>query len=348
MSTTDRPSMLAVLKRELIPIARNAIIVAAVLFAGSFLIRDTFTAGAVILPPSEQSDLGSLLSGLAASPALSRAFGFDSQSKLDLYLGVLQSRTVQDRLIERFGLMAHYRLKDVEKAELKLRARTAITTTNEGFVRVNVTDEDRSLAANMANAYVAELDHFLQVNTNTAARKRREYLDQRLDETRKQVAQAEDALRDYQVVHKLPALRPDDAADGLGSLLGERTRREIELGTLESVSTGPSPRAEQLREELRQMDREITRIPPATTELERLTREVKIQEKILLVLTEERESARLMELRNVTTVELVDSARPPIHKSAPKRTWVAAAAFLLAFAGNCVLAWARAGVRLTE
>jgi tyrosine-protein kinase Etk/Wzc len=340
--------MLAVLRRELLPIARNALAVAVLFFAGSYLIRDKFTAAAVILPPSEQSDLGSLLSGLAGSPALSRAFGFDSQSKLDLYLGVLQSRNVQDRLIARFGLMKHYRLKDIEKTERKLKSRTAITTTNENFVRIAVTDEDRKLAADMANAYASELDHFLQVNTNTAARKRREYLDQRLDDARRLLESAENGLRDFQVSQKLPAMRPDDAADGLGSLLGEKTRREIELGTLESVSHGPSPRAEQLREELRQVNKQIERIPPASTAIGRLAREVKIQEKILLVLTEERESARLMELRNVTTVELVDAAQPPIRKSAPKRTWVALAAFLLAFAGNCVLAWARAGVRLSE
>jgi uncharacterized protein involved in exopolysaccharide biosynthesis len=340
--------MLAVLRRELFPITRNALAVAAVLFAGSFVVRDKFTAAAVILPPSEQTDLGSLLSGLAASPALSRAFGFDSKNKLDLYLGVLQSRNVQDHLIQRFDLQKHYRLKDIEKTERQLKSRTAITTTNEGFVRVAVTDENRWLSANLANGYASELDQFLQVNTNTAARKRREYLDQRLADARRRLERSENAFLAYQVAHQLPMMRPDDAADGLSALLGEKTQREIELGTLEAVSTGPSPRAEQLREELRQVDRQIERIPPASTALGRLARDVKIQEKIVLVLTEEHESARLLELRNVATVELVDSARPPIRKSAPRRSWVAIAAFLLAFAGNCVVVWARAGVRLSE
>jgi uncharacterized protein involved in exopolysaccharide biosynthesis len=200
----------------------------------------------------------------------------------------------------------------------------------------------------MANAYAAELDRFLQLNTNTAARKRREYLDQRLVDARGQLERAENALLAYQVAQKLPAMRSDDVADGMSALLGEKTRSEIELGTLESVSHGPSPRAEELREELRQVNRQIERIPPASTAIERLGREVKIQEKIVLVLTEERESARLMELRNVTTIEVVDVARAPLRKSSPKRAWVALAAFLLAFAGNCVLAWSKAGVRLSE
>jgi len=339
MTETEQATVLSVLARRFKSILGASLVLAAATFGGSYLLHDRFTATAVILPPREEADLGSLLSGLAGSPALSRAFGLSNSSGTELYLGVLQSRTVADRLIQRFDLVRTYHVSDVEKAERRLKKRTAITTTPEEFVRVAVTDENRERAAAIANAYLEELDRFLQLNTNTSARLRREFLDRRLADAQSALALAEDRLRDFQVKLKLPVSGADAAADMAGSLLSQRVTREIELGTLQQVSREETPREEQLRAELRQIDEQIDRIPPAATQGERLIREVKIEEKVVLVLTEERERARMLELRNVATVEVLDRAQPPVRKSWPRRTLMTGGVFLVAIAGNTMLAW---------
>jgi tyrosine-protein kinase Etk/Wzc len=297
----------------------------------SLLIPNKYTAAVVLLPPTNQADLGGLLTGGGGTMALSRALGIDSQGETDLYLGVLRSVHINRTLVTRFALQKVYGQKDIEKAGKKLSQHTGVALTNEGFIRVTVTEPDRKLAADLANAYAEELDVFLRLNTNTSARHRREFMDQRLEETQRALASAEDSLRDYQTQSRLPLLGAESqASSAAAELLAQKVQREIELGTLQRVSTGGNPRVEQLREEVSQIDRQLGRIPPATTEIARLMRNAKIQEQILLVLTEERERARLLELKTMGSVEVVDHAEPPLHKSQPHRTLIIIGAFGLA------------------
>jgi len=264
--------------------------------------------------------------------AISRALGIDSQSEIDVYLGVLRSDHLNQQLVRRFELQKVYKQKDVEKAGKRLKAHTGISLTNEGFVKVSVTEQDRQLAADLANAYADELDQFLRLNTNTSARHRREFMDQRLTETEGALAAVEDSLRDYQTRYRLPLLGAESqgASNAAAELLGQKVQRELELGTLRKGSTWTNPRIEQLQEEVEQIDRQLNRIPPATTEIARLLRNAKIQERILLVLTEERERARLLELKTMGSVEVVDRAEPPLYKSQPRRSLIIAGAFGLA------------------
>lgn len=345
MNENTRPTVLSVLVRDWRSIAVASLAVAVAVLAISFVVRNKYTASVVLLPPREESGLGELLTGLAASPALSRAFGFSSSSGTELYLGVLRSRTVADEIIQRFDLVKVYHVKDVEKAERKLKDRTAITTSNEEFVRIDVKDESRQRSADLANAYVASLDRFLQQNTNTSARLRREFLEARLKESQDSLRSAEDRLRDFQVHSNLPMTSPDAAVEALGSLMEKKTSLEVELGLLRSISRESVPRMAELQAQLGQIERELDRIPPAATVGVRLARAVKIQERIVLLLTEEREQARLAELRNIPTVEVVDHARAPIRKSEPRRLLLTAGALVVAFFANLWLAWARAARR---
>jgi uncharacterized protein involved in exopolysaccharide biosynthesis len=316
--------------------ARKVFLWAAVLATAagllSLLIPNKYTAAVVLLPPSNQGDLGELLSGGGGSMALSHALGIDAQGEIDVYLGVLRSTHMNRALVVRFGLQKVYGQNDPEKAGKKLSEHTGVALTNEGFVRVTVTERDRKLAADLANAYAEELDQFLRFNTNTSARLRREFMDQRLTETESALATVEDSLRDYQTRSRLPLLGAESqsASSAAADLLAQKIQKEIELGTLRKVSTGMNPRIEQLQEEVDQIDHQLGRIPPATTEIARLLRNAKIQERILLVLTEERERARLLELKTMGSVEVVDRAEPPLHKSQPHRTLIIAGAFGLA------------------
>jgi tyrosine-protein kinase Etk/Wzc len=320
------------LRRHAVRVCIGAALVAVAAGLLSLLIPNKFTAEVVILPPSSEADLGGLLTGGGGSMALGRALGIDTQGETDVYLGVLRSTHINRALVARFGLQGVYHQKDVEKAGKKLSGHTGVTLTKEGFVRVTVTERDRKLAADLANAYADELDVFLRLNTNTSARHRREFMDQRLEETQRALAAVEDSLRDYQTRYRLPILGTDSqaASSAAADLLAQKVQRELELGTLQRVSTGDNPRLQQLHEEVNQIDRQLDRIPPATTEIARLVRNAKIQERILLVLTEERERARLLELKTMGSVEVVDHAEPPLHKSQPHRTLIIAGAFGLA------------------
>jgi uncharacterized protein involved in exopolysaccharide biosynthesis len=342
MSETPRPTLPESIRAHYRAILINAMVATVVVTAASFLIPNRFTAVTVLLPPGHQGDFSALVPGMPGG-ALTSMLGIDVPKGSDLYIGVLRSATVADSLIQRFGLMRVYDEKDLEKTARKLAEHTAFTLTGESFIRIAVTEKDKRLAADLANAYADQLDLFLRSNTNTSARRRREFLERRLTEARAELVLAENVLRDYQVQKRLPVVGSDieRSADTAGDLLGQKVSREVELGTLESVSRGPNSRSEELRNEIRQIDAEIMKIPPATTELARKYRDVKMNEKILLVLTEEYERARVMELKDMPTVEIVDRATPPLHKSQPRRALIAVGTFAIALAASAALGWAR-------
>lgn len=343
--SASRPTMLTVIARRWRMIVRNALIATVVVAGLSLLIRNKFTASAELLPPDTNSDLMSMLSSVPGAMALSRLAGVDVSTGTNMYIGVMRSGRVTGPMIERFDLVKHYDVKDVEKAAKQLASNTSIEISEEGMVRISVTDRDPKLAAAMTNAYVDGLDAFLRSNGASTARDRRAFMEKRIAAEKVELASTEDSLRDYQVNAKMPALGTDamKSAGAAADLLGRRAALEVELGMLDKVARMPSARAEELRMQLGEIDAQIVRIPPATTTIGRLFRSVKTHEAVLLVLTQEYERAKLQELKDFSSVEVLDRASPPIHKSGPHRTLIVAAGFLAAFAAGSALAWAREG-----
>lgn len=123
----------------------------------TFQIAPTFTARTSFLPPQQQqsassamlSQLGAL-SGLAAS-----ATGFKNPS--DQFVALLKSVAVADRLIDRFKLMERYDVEFRLDARKVLANSSKISSGKDGLLVVEVDSKSPHLAADIANAYVAEL-----------------------------------------------------------------------------------------------------------------------------------------------------------------------------------------------
>jgi uncharacterized protein involved in exopolysaccharide biosynthesis len=70
----------------------------------------------------------------------------------------------------------------------------------------------------------------------------------------------------------------------------------------------------------------------------RLWRDVKVQEQVFELLTAQLVEARIRETRDTPTVEVLDPARVPLHKSRPKRSLIVLAGLLVGFAGSLAYA----------
>ena len=75
----------------------------------------------------------------------------------DLYVGLLKSQTVSDSIVQRFDLRKVYHKKKFEDARKRLEKASDILSTKESMISVSVTDKDPRRAADLANAYVDEL-----------------------------------------------------------------------------------------------------------------------------------------------------------------------------------------------
>lgn len=140
-----------------------------------------YTATASIVPPmdSPESGLG-LLSG--GESALLRKI-MNAGNASDIYVGLLNSRVVADRIVEQFDLMRAYDVGSFGyKVRKKLRRNTSIDVRKDGIVCIRVRDRDRTRAAAIANAYVEELDLQNGKLSSGQAASKRLFLENRLRE----------------------------------------------------------------------------------------------------------------------------------------------------------------------
>lgn len=331
--------LLDVLRRRKRFLAVNVAVATIVALLIALVLPKWYTARAVLLPPLED-DFG--VNSIAQ--LMPRGFGSiripGAPTLADVFVAVLKSRTVAERIIKRFDLVRRYGVSDPDKAIKELESLVDFRVGDEGTIAVIVEDRDPKTAAAMANAYIEELDRFNKETRTTSAQRTRAFIEQRLEIARRDLAAAEDLLRDYQQRRRLPSLSPAERSDAeMGAqLMAQRTALEVRLEVMRQSLAENSEEVRRIREELAAIDRQIGGLPRAGLDVARLWRDVKVQEKVFELLTAQLEEARIRETRDTPTVQLLDRAQPPLHKSRPKRAVIVITGFLIGLAGSAAAA----------
>ncbi|MGA7894369.1 MAG: Wzz/FepE/Etk N-terminal domain-containing protein [Candidatus Sulfotelmatobacter sp.] len=152
----------------------------------AFLIPKRYDSTTRLMPPDSQSSSGmAMMAALAgkAGTGLSSLAGdlLGMKNSGDLFIDILRSRTVEDRLIGRFDLRRVYWDKYWLDARKDLAKNTSISEDRKsGVLTITVTDRDPQRAAQMARAYVEELDRLVAQVTTSSARRERIFIEQRL------------------------------------------------------------------------------------------------------------------------------------------------------------------------
>ena len=312
----------------------NVAITTLVALGVSLVLPKWYTARAVLLPPTED-DVGSALSQL-----MPRGFAGiripGAPTLADVSVAVLKSRSVADRIVERFDLVKRYGARDGEKAAKDLEGHVKFKVGDEGTIAILAEDREPQTAAAMANAYVEELDSFNLKTRTTSAKRTRAFIEERLDLAKRDLATAEDRMRDYQQARNLPAMAPSDRGDSdVGArLMAQKIALEVKLQVLRQSLAEDSEDVRRVRQELAAIERQVGGLPRAGVEIMRLWRDVKVQEQVFELLTAQLEEARIRETRDTPTVQLLDAAKVPLHKSRPKRALIVIAGFLVGLAGS--------------
>ena len=334
MSGPVAGDLLSVLRARARFLTINVLVVTAAALVLSLLLPKWYRATAVLLPPSEE-EVGASISSLFPK-------GFGSlrvpglPTPADLYVAVLKSRTVADRLCDRFDLVRRYRVKDREKARLALADLTRFVVGDEGTIAIQVEDRDPRVAADIANAYAEELDRFNRETRTTAGKRTRMFIEERLEVAKRDLAAAEEALRQYQQRHGVATLSPAarGEAEVGANLMAQKIALEVKLNVLRESLSESSEEVRRVREELAALNRQLGSMPATGMEVMRLWRDVQVQEQVFELLTSQLEEARIRETRDTPTVQVLDPAVPPLHKSRPKRSLIVLAGMLLGAVGS--------------
>ena len=339
-------------------------ITATAMLAGTgaaFLLPVRYTALTRLMPPQQaQSSTAMIMNQLAASGASSLAGiaggGLSLKNPNDIYVGLLTSRPVADALIGRFGLEKVYGARDMTGARKKLAEYTAVATEKNGFIAVAVTDQDRHRAAEMANAYTAELRALSRNLAVTEASARRIFYEERLTEARG--ALVRDELHFEQVQQKKGLVQLDVQAkamiEGLALLRAQVAAREVEVQALRSYSTEHNPELElaegelaSLRAEAAQLEQRnhssgfadlgLGDVPGAGMEYLRAEHELKYQQAIYDVLMKQLDAARLDEAKDAAIIQVVEAAIDPDRRSSPKRALILVLTTFLGMLSGCIV-----------
>jgi uncharacterized protein involved in exopolysaccharide biosynthesis len=332
------PDLVGVVRSRARFLALNVAGTTIVALAVSLILPKWYQASAVLLPPAEEES-GSILSSLLPK-GLGVVRGPGISTPADLYVAVLKSRTVGDRLVERFDLVRRYGAKDWERALRALADHARFSEGDEGTITIRVEDRDPRVAAEMANAYVEELDRFNRETRTTAGKRTRAFIEKRLEVAKKDLAGAEDALREYQQRHGVATLSPAarGEAEVGANLMAQKIALEVKLNVLRESLSESSEEVRRVREELAALNRQLGSMPETGIEVMRLWREVSVQEQVFELLTSQLEEARIRETRDTPTVQVLDRAVPPLHKSRPKRGAIVIVGFLVGLAGSLAAA----------
>ena len=326
-------------------------LLAAIITAGiTLLMPNWYTATTKLLPPQQsQSNAVAILGQLGAlSGGASTALGLKNPS--DIFVAMLKSRTVADAIIDRFKLKELYEEKYSQDTRKALAKNVDIAAARDGVITIEVDDKSPKRAADMANAYVEELEKLTRRLAVGEAGQRRLFFEQQLKQAKDDLTQAETQLTKFQVEKKVlnPQGQASLAISAAAGLQAQIAAKEVQLAALRSFATAENPdllRAQEelggLRSQLAKVGRggsgdsgdvllSIGKAPQEGVEYLRKFREVKYYETLFELLAKQFEIAKIDEAKEATLIQVLDIAVAPERKSAPKRGAYVLAVFCVA------------------
>jgi uncharacterized protein involved in exopolysaccharide biosynthesis len=339
--------LLVVVKRKTM-IIRFTLAAAVLTALYSLSLPNIYTAKTLILPAQEDKGLANAMVAQVAGLANLAGGSLGGKTLSDLYVTMLQTETIKDPIIDRYGLKKRFKAKYRADVYKKLDAKAKISAgKKDGVITISVSDRDPRWAAALADAYVRELGN-LTIRLNvTGAGKNRFFLENRLGEAKADLARAEDAVKVFQLKNK--ALNVPEQAKatimGVAQLRAQLALQEVQLATMRRRFTDESQEVKNAQSNITNMKAQIDQlegqgggsipsvgsVPTLGQEYVRLMREFKIQESIVEILTKQYELARLNESKDVSPFEVIQSAKVPERKSRPKRSQMVILATFAAF-----------------
>lgn len=294
------------------------------------------------------------LSGLTSS-FFGGTGGVDSQN----FLTVMNSRTFGEDVIRKFDLIKYFKLTQpdslarMDKALEKLRENMVSLglDDNTGLIRVSVESKSKSLSRGIAQYYVEKLELYNREQKLTKGKMNREFLETRVTETKAELDSLILAVRDFQARNRAVALEAQSTAliEAYSRIIAEKISLDIEYELARQNYASGSPqlsemetRRAELSRQIREMESssdnlkpryliDIASLPNLSSQYAQLKLNLEIKSKVFEYLYPQFEAARLDELKDMPTLEILDSPREAGIRVRPRRAIICVVATLIAF-----------------
>ena len=350
---TNLMQIIPLLWKSRCSIIKNIFIVSLLTILFGFSIPKRYTSSALLMPPtSESGPAGSIMGALSNLP-FGGLMSQTNDESLSI-LAILKSRTIFEKVIQRFDLMKIYQVPNIDKALIALANNTAFNVEEEGTISISVSaDTDwfhypeseqkaKNLCTDMAIYFTEQLDIINKSLKTEQASFHREFIGERYRQNLVDLKRAEDSLRIFQEKHKMVALPEQTTAtiEAAAALKAQMLSNEVKLGVMLGALNPTHPDIENIKKENSELSKKMSEleygaeiidykqsslfpvladVPELGVELVRLKREVEIQNTLFVFLTQQYEEAKIKEAKDTPTIQVLDYPQKPFQKSAPKR-----------------------------
>jgi len=324
----------------------------------SLVLPKWYEATALILPPKNVNFSTGGMSQLAEVASVVEGLNLPVMvTPSDVYARMLTSRTIATHVIDSFNLQTRYETGNQLETYLALMKHARFQVTDEGLLRVSVEDRDPKIAANIANAFVSELD---QLNRSIASRRavqNRAFIEERVAQVKTQLDSARQAFEAFQIDNR--AVDFDEqtrlAMEQAISLKVALAQLEIDLKMNEEVLGTDNPELVEKRRRRDIIKGQLAALETANTDssffslplssvptlkgrYEMLYSKVKVNEQLYTMLLGQLEQAKLQENEELPTISVLDYATVPEIRNRPQRTLIVASTAAVSFIVAIVLA----------
>jgi len=323
----------------------------------SLILPPHYTATVTLLTPQQNSSMASMLASQLSSMGgmaslAGGSLGLKNQN--DMYVAMFKSRTVEDGMVQHFGLMQEYHAKLSSEARKAFEDHARVDGSGkDSLIHVSVEDQDPRRAADLANGYVDQFRLQSQHLAITEASQRRLFFEQAKDN----LTNSEEAMK--QTEQKTGMIQLDSQSKALiesaASLRAQVAAKEVQIQGMQAYATGENSGLVQAQRELGSLRSQLAalggseniasgglivpkgQLPDVSLEYARKLHDVKYNETIFDILARQFEVAKLDEAKQGALIQVVDSAIPPDRRSFPKRGLIVICATLAGLlVGICV------------
>jgi tyrosine-protein kinase Etk/Wzc len=299
--------------------------------------------------PIDISGLGGVMSSLIGG----------SSGDAQYSLIILNSRSLNEKAIRKFNLIKYFKISEpdtlsaMDMALKKLKATVVKTSLNDenGLLKVSATTENKVLSKNIAEFYLTELDKYNREFKLTKGKRNRRFFESRSSEVRNVIDSLTIVLRDFQKKNKAIDISAQTSSlvTLYADIVSQKMILDLELDVARLNYSAESPvvkdltqRQKLMADRIKDMEKntasvkpnyiiDIDSIPDLAQKYAQLMMNLEIQKNVYEYIYPQYEAARIEELKDMPTLEVVDYPRLAGMRSYPKRGMICVVAVFLGF-----------------
>jgi len=327
--------------------------IAAVIY--SLLVPQYWVSTAALLPTESSNNPLSFAGGDLMGIGSTLLGGSMQKQSIEL-VTFMTTRSFSEHIVNKFDLIKYFKIEEddeYKRIDLALKfldqlMRSVSLSSETGVVYISIESKDKFLSADIANYYCKYLEKINLEDRMTSGKEERIFLENRLADTKEEIDIFSDQLLEFSNKHNILNIEQQtlEILNQYSLLITRKIENEISREMNEEFWDEDSPIQEKLLAEEKvindlifqfESNNEINyavtldSLPDLYLQYSNILLQLEIKKKVYEFLYPLYEQAKLQEIKDIPTIEIIDKAVPSGIRSKPKRAQFCIMLFLAGF-----------------